>query len=288
MSSCTKIKGCNSLSSDDTDVCMKIFNKTEEDVTFSFLPGKSGACYDPFIVKSKSTNEVSLPYPSIWGVKGSSGRQYNPMSVTAQGSNYYVVSLVTVRPSVVNKKYPFIVIVPVLVIVIIIGFVFMALVSKASIVNQCAEKQLDDAECSTQVEIGSIKTAHKGIFIFFIVVLFILLSAVVVGWVFTYGPAKFSVSFSQCATRGENWKWVDPRSTFHKIICQIFGGCECASDTLENDCIAQEARLDKNYSWESSKAALATNGNTDCFCCNSDGCITVDGEMPSACQQNKK
>jgi len=287
MSGCVDVKNCESFGSVDTEVCINIFNKVKEDVTVSFLPGKSGLCYNPFTVRSGRSKAVSLPYPSMWDITGSSGKKYNPLSVTAQGSNYYVVSLVPARTALKDKKYPFIPMVIILAVVIIVGFILMSVVSKASITSQCEEKGLDDSECVTEVELGSIKHKHTCVFILFIVVLFLLLAVLVAGWIFTKGPAKFSVSYNECEERGKTWKWVRPISTFKSLICRLFGGCICASDLLENSCIEQEARLDKNYKWNSQKAAMATSGNMDCFCCSANDCISVETETPTTCKQNK-
>lgn len=293
MVTCTTIGDCSSLPSGF--ICVPIANKVSEDVTLTYQSKDKTPCFKPFTVIKGSSKSYGLPPNSVWKVSGKS-KNYDALLIpsTTPSSPLLILDTVEDRSMLKTyKKFPFWPLIAAWVVVIIVGFALMAGVAKATVTQECAEKGFDETECSTEVSLGSVKPLHKGLFIFGLVVSFLILIFLVVGFIFVKGPAKYSVDYNTCSGRpsfgeGGTWRWTEPTSLFKRVLCRAFGGCECSSDVLHNNCIYSAAKSGSPFVWDSKAAMLNTdNNNANCYCCDGNNCVVGKATCKKNDNKNK-
>lgn len=268
--------------------CTSIYNKSGVDIGFVNVKDPKTLILDsstnkPLEVKNGSHVSIKIQNSAliIWAVDVQTLAKMKQL--TPGVDSEVIVSPGFFRPFRYAGRY-FTFWIPIIgfLIVGILSFVFASKMKTSTLRTFCETNNFSDQECQDQIEDGmgpslSGSTGLKGfgIFSFVLSVIFIVLYVYVL-------TTKF-VSYSTCAKRvgfGTQWKWVKPKSKFRGFLCSVFGACECASDTLNYECLTYSFdKQDNVFVWDETGAAQSSSPSKTCFCCDRYGgsaCVSVE------------
>ena len=142
-------------------------------------------------------------------------------------------------------------------------------------------KKPDDTTGNIMPDLQTIETPKTGkkwlYFLYFLLFVYISVATllfVAAGYIL---ESKYA-TYDQCSAKdgfGVIWRWATPTSTIKKILCTVFGSCECSSNVLENMCIEASA-TEGTFEWDSNAAAQSTDIHNTCFCCAGKKCIDIN------------
>lgn len=273
----TPVVGCKIS---HTTVCITFLNRTSDVVK---LMDGSSIVYS--LPKQKMT-VLTLPKAGIVGLKLVDPNGYDYGNV---GTQTRILILPTDKERVPLSKWKRLWFWPVI-ILFIIGAIVAGVMSQKVKENNyksfCKEDRgfgsgnndADTSYCVDRIQMGETSSGNGGL-IFLSVFCGILAIALIVLWLFAFGPLSPDVSYETCSKKegfGSYWKWVKPRSKWRAFLCSAFGACECAADGLGMACNEGGTTSEWQYRWDEKSARKSSSPSNVCFCC-------VGGESGASC-----
>lgn len=239
------------------------------------------------VTKTKTLNISSYQGYSIVGTELANGMVYQKNFPDKSDPTTITISTNTAPPSLLQKNKRLISPIFVLIfgiVLVVLGIIVFPLIAHKKALDQKKYflKSGDTGEEFAQMEaVGQIHTPSYNGYVAFGIIAILIGICLSVLWIFIGGPKSW-LSYKDCKAKrnfGQFWFWTKPTSTFRKVLCTLFGACECSSYVLQSQCEVSQKQ------WDISAVRVKrTPGN--CFCCNEGKeCTDPSNDTATVCKQ---
>lgn len=270
---------CTSQDTDPLNTCVQFLNTTSNFAVITNISIGNITAF-PQIYVTTGTQTALLPTGSLWELPGTLGR------FTVSSSDTYNTHPIIIDNTILhtyvthNKKY-----VTLNNIVYLAGGYLVSALLLGGVLFFRNKNRINILNTKTdlETEITALDQPSSPTNYFNVTIILLLICISIILFIVWYTVSQWKyATYGQCSAKkdfGLVWRWAEPtRSKTSKLICSIFGLCECVSDYLENTCIgvnAVDGSTAGEYVWDRTKVAQSISDNT-CFCCNPHQCVDIN------------